>query len=65
MIQDIGNLDQIFSLTRNWVDHTSYKRFGVVLCAGVLGKPGVIINGELSDRLQTYKIDVLGNLAIF
>ena len=64
MIQDVSDLDQTYSRIRDWSDQSSFNRFGVVLCAGILGEPGGIINGELSDWLQTYKVNVLGNLAV-
>jgi NAD(P)-dependent dehydrogenase (short-subunit alcohol dehydrogenase family) len=64
MIMDIAELDSVQSRVAEWIASTPYRRLGVVLAAAVIGKPGGIANGDVQDWLATYKVNVLGNLAV-
>lgn len=64
LIMDLAELDLVRSRVAGWIASTPYRRLGVVLAAAVIGKPGGIATGDVQDWLTTYKVNVLGNLAV-
>lgn len=61
---DLINTDAIFGELENTISRISLKRIGVVLCASQLGDFGGILNSNLNNWIDTYKINVIGNIAI-
>jgi 3-oxoacyl-[acyl-carrier protein] reductase len=47
-----------------WMAKKSYRRIGVVLAAGTLGRGGGLHESDLADWSTTFQTNVLGNLAI-
>ncbi len=52
------------SVIKDWASKTSYKRFGVVLAAAILGPKGPLTDCDLSLWDDSHKANILGNLAV-
>jgi NAD(P)-dependent dehydrogenase (short-subunit alcohol dehydrogenase family) len=49
---------------RRWIDAREFRRLAVICAAGTAGRAGGILDGELGDWDQTFRTNVLGNLAV-
>lgn len=47
-----------------WLEGSSYKRIGVVLAAATLGPQGPLAATSLGEWDETFRVNVLGNLAV-
>jgi NAD(P)-dependent dehydrogenase (short-subunit alcohol dehydrogenase family) len=61
---DLSSLPTAESSVRNWVQNYPARRIGVVLAAAVLGPAGPLIDTDLGNWDLTYRVSVLGNLAV-
>ena len=64
IIQDISNLNHTTDALFEWSKLHSNKKIGIVLCASRLGSIGGVLDSDLDVWLETYKTNVLGNLAV-
>ncbi|HLK48716.1 MAG TPA: SDR family NAD(P)-dependent oxidoreductase [Bryobacteraceae bacterium] len=60
---DFADPKQTAEAVQQWLAAAPYKRFGVVLAAGVTGAPGGLLNSDLSDWIRTMQINLFGNWA--
>ena len=60
---DFADPKQTAEAVERWAAATPYKRFGVVLAAGVTGAPGGLLNSDLSDWNRTMQVNLFGNWA--
>ncbi len=61
---DLENLSEVTALVRQFVRQTDAKHFGVVLAAAILGPQESTTGIDLAAFESTYRINVLGNLAV-
>lgn len=64
LILDIENYNETEKKISNWISSSSYKRIGVVLAAAILGPKGPIAASSLENWHKTFKVNLLGNIAI-
>ena len=64
ILVDLGDLSAVQSRVSEWAAMHRSKRLAVILAAGTLGLRGGIIDGNLSDWSVSYRVNVLGNLAV-
>lgn len=61
---DLADFEEAGRRVSAWLKGKSYERIGVVLAAGSLGPSGSLVSTSLSDWDQTFRANVLGNLAV-
>jgi NAD(P)-dependent dehydrogenase (short-subunit alcohol dehydrogenase family) len=64
LIIDLRDASTAHSEVSSWVARSWYRKIAVVLTAGALGRPGGLIDADLTDWLTTYQTNVIGNLAV-
>jgi NAD(P)-dependent dehydrogenase (short-subunit alcohol dehydrogenase family) len=47
-----------------WISESEYLRIGVVLAAAITGEPGGLLDADCDDWINTFQINVIGNLAV-
>jgi 3-oxoacyl-[acyl-carrier protein] reductase len=62
MVLDIGNVEKTRSSVSAWIEKRDHKRLGIVLAAAVLGPQNY---QDLAGWDECYRINVLGNLAVY
>jgi NAD(P)-dependent dehydrogenase (short-subunit alcohol dehydrogenase family) len=62
VIVDIGGIEKTKQLISAWIEGKSYKRTGLVLAAGILGPQDF---QNLGGWEECYRVNVLGNLAVY
>ncbi|MGA2241503.1 MAG: SDR family NAD(P)-dependent oxidoreductase [Verrucomicrobiota bacterium] len=62
MILNIGQVERTKALLSAWIGPKSYKRIGLVLAAGILGPHNF---GDLVGWEECYRVNVLGNVAVY
>jgi 3-oxoacyl-[acyl-carrier protein] reductase len=61
---DFINLYYTKKSIQQWCERYPDNTFGVVLNAGVLGKPGGILDSRMEDWEETIHVNLLGNMAV-
>lgn len=61
---DLADPARAEGLMAAWIGERPYKRIGVVLAAGTLGRGGGLMESDLGDWATIFNTNVLGNLAI-
>jgi len=59
---DLGEIQKTSSLLANWIKKNNSKKIGIVLAAAILGPQNY---GDLAGWEECYRVNVLGNLAIY
>jgi NAD(P)-dependent dehydrogenase (short-subunit alcohol dehydrogenase family) len=62
LVADLADVQKTSALLSNWVEKNKFKRFGLVLAAAVLGPRDYT---DLAGWDECYRVNVLGNLAIY
>ena len=52
------------SVIKEWISGKSFQRLGVVLAGGVLGPSGALEQSSLAEWEESWRVNVLGNLAV-
>lgn len=61
---DLQDVESAERAVREWIDRHPFRRLAIVGAAGILGRPGGIIEGDLTDWSRTFQTNTLGNLAV-
>lgn len=61
---DIKDYEKTERTLLDWSNKINYKKFGLVLAAGILGPKGPTYESSLKEWDDCHKVNVLGNLAI-
>lgn len=64
LMLDLADYDRAENNVRAWVDTTVFDRCVVVLAAAQLGPRGPLAESQISDWDNTFRANVLGNLAV-
>ena len=62
IVADIGQLEKTREEISRWTEGKNYSRFGLVLAAGILGPQDF---QDLAGWEECYRVNVLGNLAVY
>ncbi len=62
MMLNIGDVEKTKALLSTWIGRKDHKRIGLVLAAGVLGPRDF---GDLIGWEECYRVNVLGNIAVY
>ena len=63
LVIDLENYKHTEKSLLSWSEKTTYKKYGVVLAAGILGPNGPLSSCSLEEWDKCHKINILGNLA--
>jgi len=61
---DLADTDATKAAVSQWMSNVPYRRFGVVLAAGVTGNAGGLVDSDLKEWLRVFQTNVTGNLAV-
>jgi NAD(P)-dependent dehydrogenase (short-subunit alcohol dehydrogenase family) len=64
VVLDLADHAGTEGVVRRWIDAREFRRLAVVCAAGTVGRAGGILDGELGDWDETFRTNVLGNLAV-
>jgi len=64
LVLNIADLNDTENEIMHWISQHPNKKIGIVLCASRLGSVGGVLDSDLDVWLDTYKTNVLGNLAV-
>ncbi len=62
IVADIGQLEKTEGKISRWIEGKNYKRIGLALAAGILGPQNF---QDLVEWEECYRVNVLGNLAVY
>jgi len=62
LVADIGDVERVKGLVAAWAEGNKYEKIGLVLAAGILGPRSY---EDLTGWEQCYRVNVLGNLAVY
>lgn len=62
MVLDIGELDKTKSALAGWIQTRRHQKIGLVLAASILGPSDF---GDLAGWEECYRVNVLGNVAVY
>ena len=60
---DLADLRETAAAVSRWLAPAPYRKFGVVLAAGMTGAPGGVLQGNLDEWARILQVNLLGNLA--
>lgn len=64
VVVDLADVESTLRTLREWIEGTHFQRVAVVAAAGTLGERGGLLDGSLTDWDRTFRVNVLGNLAV-
>lgn len=64
LVIDLKDYEHAEKVILEWSRKNTYKKYGVVLAAGILGSQGPLSNCSLNEWDEAHKVNVLGNLAV-
>jgi NAD(P)-dependent dehydrogenase (short-subunit alcohol dehydrogenase family) len=64
LVLDLEDYKEAETKVGEWISNSSFQRIAAVFAAAILGPQGSLMNSNLQDWDRTFKVNVLGNLAV-